>query len=426
MPRRPRVLVLNHFAAPRGEPGGTRHVELFSRLTGWEYLIVASDRNHLSGARVPTTRGFATVPTTSYSSNGLQRILNWISYAVAVILFSFKVGRLDVVYASSPHLLTGLAGWLIARLRRRPLVLEIRDLWPQILVEMGQMSATHPVYRLLVTLENFLYSAADHIVVMAPGTENELRQRGVPAQKISYIPNGADPEDFIPSAPRDELRRKYGFHRLTAIYAGAHGPANGLDLLLDAAARLVEIPLTIVLVGSGVAKPQLVERVKAEGLKNVRFMDPVPKTEIPDLLHAADIGLHVLADVPLFQSAVSPNKVFDYMAAGLPVLTNSQGVVGNWVLTSGSGVVCPPASIHDGMRALADADRRMMGHNGRTWLSAHHSRSLMATRLAAVLAGADQQGAPEHPIPITVGRMTIRAAAQDPAPTSSARPSRSA
>ncbi len=405
MPNRPRVLVLNHFAAPLGEPGGTRHIEMFSRLSGWDHLIVASNRNHLSGKRVSTARGFATVPTTPYSSNGLRRVLNWASYAVCAFLFSFKVGRVDVVYASSPHLLTGLAGWMIARIRRRPLVLEIRDLWPKILVDMGQMSESHPVYRLLLVLEDFLYRSADHIVVMAPGTQNELESRAIPRDKIGYIPNAADPEDFLPSATRDELRRRYEFNELTAIYTGAHGPANGLDLLIDAAKEIADLPVTIILVGSGVTKGQLVQRVAAEGLNNIRFMDPIPKTEIPDILHAADIGLHVLADVPLFQSAVSPNKVFDYMASGLPVLTNSPGVVGDTIQEAACGQVVAPGELTNGLRYFleqGDEERRMQGEAGRAWIASHQTRAKMAQRLEGLLDEKGRAPRSEDPRPLHV------------------------
>lgn len=385
MTSRPRVLVLNHFAAPIGQPGGTRHVELFSRLSGWDYLIVASNRNHLSGQRVSSSQGFATVPTLSYSGNGLRRVLNWASYAVSAFVFSFGVGRVDIVYASSPHLLTGLAGWALAKLRNRPFVLEVRDLWPKILVEMGQISDHNYIYRSLRMLEKFLYRSADQIVIMAPGTQSELENLGISPKKIFYIPNGADPEDFAPKAARHELREKFGFEGIVAIYAGAHGPANGLDYLVDAAKNIGDLPVTIVLVGSGVTKEHLVERVRNEGLRNVRFLDPVPKTEIPDLLHAADIGLHVLADVPTFREAVSPNKVFDYMAASLPIMTNSGGIVANWVLGSGGGVVSEPSRIDWGIRELVGADRDALGRSGRLWLRSHHSRSAMAVRLEDML-----------------------------------------
>lgn len=385
MARRPRVLVLNHFAAPLGQPGGTRHVELFSKLSGWNYLIVASDRNHQTGERVPSEPGFRTVRTISYSSNGFRRILNWISYAVMAVLFSMRLKKFDIVYASSPHLLTGLAGWMIAKLRRVPFVLEIRDLWPKILVDMGQMAERNPVYIVLVALENFLYRQAEHIVVMAPGTQVELESRGFPTSKITYIPNGPDPEDFKPSAAREVLRERYGFDQITAVYAGAHGPANGLDLLLDAAYQIRTLPISIVLVGSGVEKDRLIARAKRDHLENVRFMDPVPKSKIPDLLYASDIGLHVLADVELFQTSVSPNKVFDYMAASLPIVTNCSGYVTRIVGEAECGIGVQPRNLAEGIEKILSYDPTALGMSGYQWLLNNQTRLQMANRLSSAL-----------------------------------------
>lgn len=391
---KPRVLVLNHFAAPRGHAGGTRHVELFSRLEGWDYLIIAADKNHLTGRTVSAEAGLLPVPTISYSSNGFRRILNWVSYCWSALWAGLRQGRMDAVYASSPHLLAGLAGMVLAKVRRVPFVLEIRDLWPHILVHMGQMSKTSPIYRALTILEELLYRRADRIVVMAPGTEDELVGRGVPAEKIVYVPNGADPEDFLPSDDRAVLRERYGFTRTTAVYAGAHGPANGLDLVLAAAREVADLPMDIVLLGSGVAKSALQAQATAMDLTNVRFFDPVPKMEIADVLSAADLGLHVLADVELFRTAVSPNKLFDYMAAGLPVLTNSPGLVGDWVFGAGCGWAVHPDGLAEGLEAFAatdEAGRTGLGRSGQDWLRANQSRSAMAKRLSEMFAEVTQR-----------------------------------
>ena len=380
-----RVLVLNHFAAPRAQAGGTRHVELFSRLTGWEYSIIAARLNHQTGLRQDREEGFVPVPVLAYRSNGVRRILNWLSYALSALVYGLCSRRVHVVYASSPHLLAALAGYVVASVRRVPLILEIRDLWPQILVDMGHLSEKSAIYRSLSALESFLYSRADHIVVMAEGSRTALLKRGVPADSISYIPNGADPEDFRPSASRTELRIRYGFERFTAVYAGAHGPANGLDLLLDAAEQLNSMPIDIVLVGGGVEKPHLMEAASARRLSNVHFLEPIPKHEVPDILHAADVGLHVLADVELFRSSISPNKVFDYMAAGRPVLTNCPGLVSELVESAECGLAVEPSGLAWGLKQLSQDGTGKMGQSGVEWITKHQSRTAMAQRLLSIL-----------------------------------------
>lgn len=390
MSRAPKVLVLNHFAVPRGEPGGTRHVEMFGRLRGWRHLIVASRLNLTTGRPQAAQPGFMPVWVMPYKGNGVTRILNWCSYVWSSLAAGLGLRKAppDVVYASSPHLLAGASGYVLSRLYGRPFILEVRDLWPRILVDMGAMSRESRIYRALTQLEHFLYRRADAIVTMASGTGSYLEELGIEARKIRYIPNGADPSDFLPSADRDELRKRYGFSRFTAVYTGAHGPANGLDGLLTAAASMQGSPVDIVLVGDGAEKGRLQNMAQEQGLRNVRFMDPMPKSEIPDLLHAADVGLHILAEVSLFRSAVSPNKVFDYMAAGLPVVTNSRGVVESWVTESGSGWCVDITQLSDRLQELSDYDGPELtdhGRRGRAWIQANQSRSAMTRRLEGLL-----------------------------------------
>lgn len=391
---KPKVVVLNHFAQPVSSPGGTRHVELFSRLQHWDALVIAANRNLLSGARVRAGGVLRTVPVTPYSGNGIGRIVNWVSYAVTSFVRAVTIRKVDVVYGSSPHLLAALSAWAVARIRRVPFVLEIRDLWPKVLVDMGAMAPTSRVYRLLERLETFLYLRADRIVIMAQGNRSHLLDRGVDRYRVEFIPNGADSADFQPSADREALRERYGFEGTVAVYAGAHGPANGLDLLVEAARDAsADVPdLTVVLVGDGAVKAHLVEMVRAEGIGNVRFLDPVPKSEIPDLLAAADIGVHCLADVELFRSGVSPNKLFDYMAAGLPVITNTPGETAAFVEDSTGGLAIAPGGLGVGLAELASMnsdDRAALGRAGQDFLARTRSRTAMAACIEELLNEVD-------------------------------------
>lgn len=388
-PRRT-VLVLNHFAQPKTSPGGTRHVELFSRLSGWNARVIASNRNLLDGSRVIPSGVLETVAVTPYWGNGGSRILNWCSYAITSFTRGIRARPLDVVYGSSPHLLAALSGWAIALIRRKPFVLEVRDVWPQVLADMGTLAPSSIMYRMLERLETFLYRHADRIVFMAEGVRDHIESRGVSSDRLVFIPNGADADDFVPSGPREALRAHYRFEGVVAVYAGAHGPANGLDLLLDAATELASShpQLRIVLVGAGATKPQLVERVRRDDIMNITFMDPIPKAEIPNLLAAADIGVHCLADVGLFRSGVSPNKLFDYMAAGLPVVTNTPGVVEAFVNASGGGLAVTPEGLAAGISQLVDmpaSDRLQLGRHGQAHLEATRSRTAMAVLVEQVL-----------------------------------------
>lgn len=387
-----RVVVLNHFAAPRGAPGGTRHVELFGKLQGWDATVIGSRVNYFTRTQTRLDDSlYRTVTVLPYTGNGLTRVLNWLSYAVTGSLAAVRLPRPQVVYASSPHLLTGLAGWVLARARRARFVLEVRDLWPVVLLEMGQLDERSLLYRLLKGLEVFLYRRADAVVVMADGVRRVLvEQERVPAARVHLVPNGADPADFVAPATRAELRARYGLIGTVFAYTGAHGPANGLDLVLDAAAELAdELPdVRFLMVGDGVAKHTLLARARAEGLTNVEFRPPVPKDEMAALLGAVDVGLHVLADVPLFRYGVSPNKLFDYMAAGLPVITNTGGEVSALVEESGAGSAVRPDGLADAVRrmtAASKAERRTWGASGREYIGRTRSRTALASKLERVL-----------------------------------------
>ena len=387
--------MLNHFAGATTASVGTRHVEMFSRLSGWSYLIAVASHSAVDAPVNRSSVGYLALPSLQFSGNGVDRVANWMSYSSSCLTHLAMGHRPDVVYASSPHLLTGLAGLILARRWRARFVLEIRDLWPQVLVDMGQMEASSPIYRALEKLEELLYAEADRIVVLAEGTRNHLVEQGVRRSKIELIPNAADPGDFNVARSREDLRSDFGFKRFTCVYAGAHGPANGLHLLIDAAEELTDESVDFVLVGHGPVKPELMRRVQSSGLQNVRFMDPIAKAEIPNLLAAADVGMHVLADVPLFGYGISPNKVFDYLAAGLPMITNVPGEIGQMVTESGGGVTVAPAGLADGIRKLAHASPQLlasMGNSGRHYMQTHQSRSAMVLRLQSLLDGLESIG----------------------------------
>ncbi|MEH1015181.1 glycosyltransferase family 4 protein [Micromonospora sp. CPCC 206060] len=382
------VLVLNQYAKPLHEPGGTRHVELFGRLSGWRHTIVVGDLDNYTRQRFQTTDPhFVRVRVPSYRGNDHQRVANWISYSLGALRAALRQRpRPDVVYASSPHILTPVAGWLAARIRRSRFVLEIRDLWPETLVSMGYLRSGSITHRLLRALERWLYRRADAIVVVAEGWRSYLVAQGVDESRIEWVSNGAEPADFTLRPEYRSLRSRVPVTGRLVVYAGAHGPLNGLDLLLDAAAELPEH--TFVLIGDGLEKAHLVERAHAEQLGNVHFLDTIPKRELAGIIGDADVGVHVLANAEIFQLGASPNKLYDYLAAGLPVVTNCPDEPQDIVLSAGAGIAVGPNELVAGLRKLLGEDTatlRAMGGRGRRYIEEHRSRTVMAARLQRLL-----------------------------------------
>lgn len=382
------VLVLNQTALPRSAPGATRHVELFGKLDGWKTIVLAGNRSFYDQSIIYNEGILETVRVTRYTGNGPTRIRSWAGYSVAAIWRGIRMGRLDVVYGSSPHLGAALAGLIIAKLKRAHFIVEVRDLWPQILVDSGMMGERSLIYRSLKVLERFLYRQAEVVVVLAVGAIEEIVADGVDREKIHFLPNGANTTDFVVTEDRETLRERYDFTGTVIVYAGAHGPANGLELVLDAAEELTDTDVQFVLIGSGVSKDGLVKDAEARGITNVRFRDPIGKNKIPEIFAAADVGLHCLADVALFHHGVSPNKLYDYMASGLPALTNTPGEVAAMVEAAKAGIAVGPYDIADGMRklmSLSKEELHAMGESGRVWMEANRSRTALSTELRALL-----------------------------------------
>jgi len=396
----PRLLWVNHFAIPPGEGGGTRHFELGRELArrGWEVTVASSDLN-LHSRRYTRRAGpgdrsaleetidgvrFLWLWAAPYQRNDWRRAANWLSFSRSLLRWGRRAPAFDVVIGSSPHLFAALAAQRLAARRHVPFVMEVRDLWPESLAAAGR--AGGPGYRALGALARYLYARAARIVVLARGSGEYLAGRGIDRARLALVPNGVDVEAFGAGPerpPRDGV---------TAVYAGAHGPMNGLDTVLDAAALLRDEPrVRFLLVGDGPSKPALVAAARARGLANVEFRDPVPKRGMPALLAGADAGLMVLREAPLFSFGVSPNKLFDYLGAALPVVCNVPGEVAAMLEESGAGEQAADASA----AALAQALRRMlargaderkhMGERGREWVTREHRREVLAERLDGVL-----------------------------------------
>jgi glycosyltransferase involved in cell wall biosynthesis len=292
-----------------------------------------------------------------------------------------------VIVGSSPHLFTALVGWRLARRFGVPFVMEVRDLWPETFVGFGFWSARHPIVRVLRRLERFLYRRADRIVVLMPEAWRYItRLAGVAEEKVVWIPNGA-------CAAADEIGgADSGPRPFTVLYMGAHGRANVLDDLLTAARALQDrgSEVRFVLVGGGKEKERLVERARELALRNLEFRDPVPRTEVEATLAQADALVALLEDTPLYQYGISLNKLFDYMAAGKPVVLAGD-VAHNYVELAGCGVTVRPRDPEALARAIADLAampaeaRRTMGARGRAYVRRHHDWDLLADRLAGVL-----------------------------------------
>ena len=354
-----------HFSVPSG-PGGIRSYGMAPSFIdrGHSVTMVCGsfEGNHTgvsgpfkNGQRRGIVNGIDVIEFNLIYSNSdgfISRVWTFFKYVLRSLILIFSE-RYDVVFATTTPLTAGIPGIIARHLRRKPFVFEVRDLWPELPKAMKVI--TNPILlNLMSALEWTSYHSADRLIALSPGIADGIRKRGIDNDLINLIPNGCDLNlfDGTSEAWRPKEINDSDF---LAIFAGAHGIANGLSNVLDAAAELCKRnrnDIKIILIGSGRLKSSLIERANREALNNIFFHEPVNKDELAGLFSSADLGLQVLANFEAFYYGTSPNKFFDYIAAGLPVLINYPGWIANLVSSNDAGFVVAPENANAFANAL--------------------------------------------------------------------------
>ena len=408
------ILIIHQAFASLAEPGGTRHHEFarFLAARGHRVTIIASPVSYLTGAPPPVSPpgcgenggeagGVKILRASVYAAHHksfVHRLLAFFSFMFSSFFIGLGVKDVDLVWGTSPPIFQGVTAWLLARLERAPFLFEVRDLWPLFAIAVGVLKSPLLV-RLSEWLECFLYRRADRVLVNSPGFIAHVTARG--ARRVELVPNGADPQMFDPADAGEAFREANGLKgKFVALYAGAHGVSNDLGVVLEAAKILQdEVTVTskvtvtsgihIVLLGDGKEKANLQRRAAEMGLSNVIFLPPVPKSEMPAALAAADACIAILKPLEEYKTTY-PNKVFDYMAAGRPLVLAIDGVIRQVVEAAGCGLFVEPgnpSALAGVIRALA-ADKRKagaMGMRGRRYVEKHFSRERIAGKLVSIL-----------------------------------------
>ena len=402
MASRLNILLINHYA---GTPSLGMEYRPYYLAREWvraghAVTVVAANFSHVrtrqpqAGQEKVDGITYHWLPTPKYQGNGLGRVKNIWSFLRQVWQISPQLVadcKPDVVIASSTYPMDIWVARRIARLARAKLVYEVHDLWPLSPIELGGMSPHHPFIMLCQAAENFAYKHSDMVISMACKADSYMAEHGLDLRKFHHIPNGISPEDWDdqPALTADRLSAHLQSIRnqgATVVgYAGSHGLPNALDVLLDAATLLQDAPLAFVLVGDGHEKRRLVQRVEAEGLRNVALFDPVPKAQIPTLLNHFDIAYIGWKRVPLYRFGIAPNKLMDYMMAGRAVL-HSVEAGNDPVADADCGLTVPPesaAAVAQGLQHLASTtpeQRKQMGERGRAYVLKHHAYPALAQR----------------------------------------------
>jgi glycosyltransferase involved in cell wall biosynthesis len=313
-----------------------------------------------------------------------------VGFMMTSILAGLRAGPVDLVMGTSPPIFQAVSDWLLSALRRKPFLLEIRDLWPEFAIDMGVLR--NPVLiRLSRRLESFLYRRANHLLVNSPAYRDYLLAKGIPQRKITLIPNGVDPGMFDPRAAGEEVRKEFKLNaQFVVTYAGALGLANDIPTLLRAAVRLREQEhIRFLLVGDGGERSHLERTAKELGLPNVIFTGARPKSQMPAFLAASDVCVAMLQNLPMFRTTY-PNKVFDYMAAGRPTILAIDGVIREVLEAAFGGIFVPPgddAALAAAALALGqdEARTRRMGQAARDYVVKHFDRRVHAQEFSGLV-----------------------------------------
>jgi glycosyltransferase involved in cell wall biosynthesis len=410
-----KIWILNHYAHPPDAPGSTRHYDLARELVGrgHQVSIFASSFGHRTRQEERLTKKqnyrrekvngveFIWVRTTPYHrGNDWRRVVNMLSYGRRVASLGRRLQeKPDVILASSPHPFAGLAGYRLSRRKEAKFIFEIRDLWPQTLVEIGGYSHRSPVVAFLRLLEKFLYRRAKKIVVLLPEAPKYITGMGIPADKIVYIPNGISPELFantdvsLPPELDKTIATLKSKRKLVVGYTGAHGIVNALDTIIEAAKILQDREIDRVhflMVGDGAEKKGLMTKAKNYGLDNLSFYSSIPKYAMPALLKSIDVAVRSGRKTGLGEYGILPNKVFDYMASAKPIIWTDNSVE-NPVAKADCGISVVPEDPEQMAQAilelnsLSDSKRREMGKRGHDYIMNYHSIPVLADRLLKVI-----------------------------------------
>ncbi|TYO83364.1 glycosyltransferase family 4 protein [Pseudomonas sp. CK-NBRI-02] len=377
----------------------------FWNKAGHRSVVISAGYHHLlepdekrTGTADVNGTEYVYVPTLRYLGNGLGRMLSMLMFAVMLLPFcigqAFKRGRPDAIIYSSPHPFGVISCWLAARLLRAKFVFEVRDIWPLSLIELGGLKASNPLVRVTGWIERFAYARADKVISLLPCAEPHMASKGLAAGKFMWVPNGVDSSDAQPDLAVHEsgfvqhvksLRAQGTF---VVIYAGAHGEPNALEGLVRSAKLLAEreADVRIILVGKGERKEQLKAIASQDASGLVEFFEQQPKEVVMAALKLASAGYISLKSEPIFRFGVSPNKLWDYMLVGLPVIFACKAgndPVGDY----DCGVSADPDSAEDIAAAiscllpLSADERRAMGRRGHDAVLGHYTYEKLARKV---------------------------------------------
>ncbi len=405
------ILLIHEIFVTPDEGGGTRHYEFAKFLVknGHKVTVIASDVDYLSGKkknrRSELKDGIEIhyAPTFSFvHTNFFARGLAFFLFSASSFLIAAKVKNVDIVWGTSPPLFQAFSSLLIAKLRRKKFIYEVRDLWLDFAKELGVLKNKF-ILSVFRKIENALYKKSDMVIINSPGFYPYLPSF-LCKEKIALVPNGVDTKNFVVSIKDSAyLKERLGLKdKFIVLYAGNIGIANDMDNILKTAYSLTAFEnIVFVLIGDGIYKKNVEKFIVSNKIKNIMLLDPVPKKEIPKYISLADVCLATIKNTPLLQ-IVYPNKVFDYMASGKPTILTIGGVIRNVIENSKGGIYVTPGNPNELKKAILyyynnEKMKLLHGESARKYVEKYFERSEIAKKLEiSLLRLLDKEGRDEY------------------------------
>lgn len=409
------VFFCQYFTPEMGAPAARTHEHARRWVArGHEVTVVCGLPNHPDGIVPPKYRGtwlyrehidgihvlrcwFFITP----NKGVFKRCLSFLSFMMSSIFFGiFATGKCDVVIGTTPQMLCALGGYLVSLLKRRPFVLEVRDLWPKHIIDLGTITNSVIIHG-LQRLEMFLYRRSKAVVAVAEASRQHIEDRGIAADKLYTITNGIDEHFFVPQE-KNGIRKAQGWSdKFVILYIGTHGLSQGLETILDTAELLKSDPrYHFVFTGSGAEWEDLQKKAGARGLANTEFLPHQQKADMPDFYAAADVCLVPLKKRDIFRYNI-PSKMFEIMACARPIILGATGQSQTLLEEANAGIAVEPenpAAYRDAIVRLAanPEECAAFGANGRAHVVAHYTRNSKADAFLDCLEHALGPGEPEE------------------------------
>ncbi len=407
------ILIIHQYFLEKQGAGGSRFNQFAKYWAdkGHKITIIAGTVDYATGRKNKKYKGklftkekidknitvFRCYVSEAYNKNFLGRLWAYFSFTISSTYAGlFLTKKQDILVATSPPLFVAIPAYIISKLKKISLIFEIRDLWPKFAIDTGVIK-NNTLIKLSLYLEKWIYKKADLINVLTPAFKEYLiSKKNVPREKIIYIPNAADLDLMKPGTKNNWVRKKYNWeNKFVILYVGAHGVANDLWQIIDVAETIrSDKNILFALVGDGMEKPKLKKEVQNRNLKNIQFIDPVPKKEIVDFINASDICTAILK--PIFTTTY-PNKIFDYMACSKPIILPIDGACRELVINDAkAGIFVEPKNQNNFKKTILTLEKnpqkcKNLGQNGYKFVIKNFDRKILAKKYLKIISEITKQ-----------------------------------